>query len=74
MEEYRIRVENYKFISNEEFKFTNTMRRTKLYVISNNHRIEDPYKYIFDLIKKGIENDADEVYIRIHKKSDEDLQ
>lgn len=74
MEEYHIRVQNYKFVSNEESKFVNTMIKTKLYVLSNDHRIEDPYKYIFDLIRKGIENDADEVYIRIRRKSDEDSQ
>lgn len=68
MEEYRVYVEILKFETNNDFKFTNTIRQKKHYLISSKRHIEDPYKFILEYLKRTLENDADEIYIRICRK------
>ena len=68
MEEYRVEVKTLKFKTNNEFKFTNMINQTKYCLISSKTHIEDPYRYICDWLKKNIESDVEEVYIKISKK------
>lgn len=68
MEEYLVEVETHKFKTNNDFCFTNRIIQKKQCLISSKTHIEDPYKFIFDWIKKNIENDVEDIYIKICRK------